>query len=248
MMSTTTEARHLTDAELLRALEDGAGEPRAEAHLEACAECARSLESLRADTRLITEALEAADFEEREARNEAATEAWRGARPAAATAAPRSPALRRQRSRFGPSWLKAAAILVLVAGPLAAFPGLRGWVVDRVAGPGPDDPPTATATATQPTVLRFTPEPGDFVVRFPAGSSGAITLDRSADAEAELRVEGEAETVVASSSLEIRSEQGGTYRLRLPTAVTGAWVVVGDRAVAVSDRQIDRRTVVELDG
>ena len=245
MMSTATEARHLTDAELLSALDDEDSGPRAAAHLETCDACARSLESLRADSRLITEALEAADFEERDVRYDAATEAWRGTRPTAATAAPRSPSIRR-RSRLDSPWLKAAAILVLVAGPLAAFPGLRGWVVDRVVGPGPDA--ATTTPAAQPTVLRFTPDPGDFVVRFPAGSSGDITLERSPDAEAELRVVGDAETVVSSSSLEIRGEGDGTYRLRLPTAVTGAWVVVGDRAVAINDRQIDRRTVVELDG
>ncbi len=112
-----------------------------------------------------------------------------------------------------------------------------------------DTSPTTTAAAEEeePTVLRFTPDPGDFVVRFPAGATGAITLERSNSAEAELRATGRAETVVSATSLEILGEGPGRYRRRLPTATTGAWVVVGDRSVAVDQRQIDRRAVITLD-
>ena len=96
-------------------------------------------------------------------------------------------------------------------------------------------------------ILRFTPEPGDFVVRFERDATGTITLDRSADARAELRaVGGEPETVVAASSLEIRNGTDGEYTLRLPAGITGVWVMVGERGVAVSGDQIDRRAVVDL--
>ncbi len=251
-MSTAMRDRHLTDAELFRLLDTGDTEPaRTELarHVEGCDRCAEALRSLESDSRLISRFLEDADFEDGGRPREAGTERWRGART---EPVPRSPAVAARAARgdrlMGSPWLKAAAILVLVAGPLAAFPDVRSWVAERVTGPV-DTSPTTTAAAEEeePTVLRFTPDPGDFVVRFPAGATGAITLERSNSAEAELRATGRAETVVSATSLEILGEGPGRYRLRLPTATTGAWVVVGDRSVAVDQRQIDRRAVITLD-
>lgn len=262
-MNRAMEKRHLTDAELLRALEDagsdeledtGSGRDRAELvrHLEACRPCAEALEALERDSQLIHQYLGAADFEDggrplsldagrrREARAE--RDARTGeARRWGARARPDGG------RRFASSWLKAAAIIILVAGPLAAFPDVRSWVVERVAGPA--ETSVADVPADAPTLLRFTPNPGNFVVRFPAGASGAITLERSDGTEAELRATGgDPETVVSASSLEIRNIDEGRYRLRLPATVTGAWVVVGERTVSVDDGQIDRRAVVTLDG
>lgn len=255
-MSTTMRDRHLTDAELFRALE--ASEPETgptdlarqeiARHLETCPQCADALRSLESDSRLITRVLDTADFEDGGRPRERDTGQWRGVRrePAPRSPAVAAPAPRRLRLMRS-SWLKAAAILVLVAGPLAAFPGVRSWVVEQVTGPE-ETTPTAAETTGEPTVLRFTPDPGDFLVRFPAGAAGAITVERSSSGEAELRTTGQPETVVSASSLEIRGDGEGRYRLRLPPAVTGAWIVVGDRTVAVNDRQIDRRTVITLDG
>ena len=251
-MSTAMRDRHLTDTQLLRFLETGdPGSARSELarHLDACDRCAEALSSLEDDTRLISRFLEAADFEDGGRPYDRGTERWRGAR---AEPAPRSPAVAaraaRERRLMGSTWLKAAAILVLVAGPLAAFPGVRSWIVDRVSRPDDTRPAATAATATEePTVLRFTPDPGDFLVRFPAGATGAITLERSNGAEAELRATGRPETVVSASSLEILGAGAGRYRLRLPATTTGAWVVVGDRSVSVDERQIDRRAVITLD-
>lgn len=251
-MSTAMKDRHLTDAELLRFLETGdpgAVQPELARHLDVCDRCARDLSSLEADSRLISRVLETADFEDGGRPCDRGTERWRGAR---AEPVPRSPAVAargaRGRRLMGSTWLKVAALLVLVAGPLAAFPGVRSWVVDRVIGPDDTRPAATAATATEePTVLRFTPDPGDFVVRFPAGATGAITLERSTSAEAELRATGRPETVVSASSLEILGDGAGRYRLRLPATTTGAWVVVGDRSVAVNERQIDQRAVITLD-
>ena len=259
-MTTRTNDRHLTDAELVRLMDDRAT-PRAwQRHVTSCTTCAEELAALRTDQQLVRRYLEAADFEERDRPVAVDPAAWGGPADEAddgptygdgggRRAGVAGPALTRASARWSPGsqWLKAAAILVLVAAPLAAFPGVRSWVVEQVTGSGPAEGAPPTATAEEPTVLRFTPDPGDFVVRFPAGAAGAIILERSPDAEAELRIaDGDPETVVSASSLEIHGDADGRYRLRLPAPVTAAWVVVGDRAVSVTDDQIDRRTVVEL--
>lgn len=287
-MTMTMDERHLTDAELMRILDDEAlpdGSDRI-GHLQACDRCADALEQLRSGSRLITLWLERAAFEEAPAdgaRREGAAAADTGARArpagAAGTRAAGDPGAkagsgatgaagdptrsgRRGRARGTPShqagarssawlrspWLKAAAVLVLVAGPLAAFPGVRAWVVEQVSGPAdPGTAGTAPEATDPPMVLRFTPDPGAFTVRFPLGATGSIAVERSTDARAELEARGgDPEAVVAASSLEIRNEGEGLYRLRLPATVTGVWVRVGERAVAVTGAQIDRRTVVDL--
>ena len=259
-MTKPTNDRHLTDAELVRVLDAGPTPPEWQRHVTSCPACAEELDGLRADQRLVRRYLEVADFEERDSPVAVDPAVWSGGAvetgdgPSPGSEADRpagtaGPALTRAAARWSPGsqWLKAAAILVLVAAPLAAFPGVRSWVVERVTGSGPAEGPTPSVSAEEPTVLRFTPEAGDFVVRFPADATGAITLERSPDAEAELRIAGgDPETVVSASSLEIQGDAEGRYRLRLPAAVTAAWVVVGDRAVSVTDDQIDRRAVIEL--
>lgn len=263
-MSTTRDEQHLTDAELMRIL-DGEG-PGPEvgdrgAHLGACHRCADALAELRSDSQLISHWLVRADFEATGATGAADAARADGAHAAAKAdagsstspglagrgGAPRSSRARLSSPLRSP-WLKAAAVLVLVAAPLAAFPGVRTWIVEQVSGTaGSTDAVTAAPDAETPMVLRFTPDPGDFLVRFPLGATGTITLERSADTQAELQARGgDPEAVVAASSLEIRNESEGRYRLRLPSAVTGVWVRVGQRAVAISGVQIDRRAVVDL--
>ena len=238
-MSMTTDIRHLTDAELVGILDGGEDAPAPDraVHLDDCARCADALETLRADSRLVGELLEIAAFEEGGHRS--STERWRGTRA--------EPPARRVLRAASP-WWKAAAILVLVAGPLAAFPGVRAWVVEQVTGP----PEPAVEAVAEPldassTIIRFTPDPGDFVVEFEPGTAGTIALVRGDGAEAELRAsDGAPETVVSASSLQIRNANVARYELRLPAGVTGVWIRRGERAVALSASQIDRRAVVQL--
>ncbi len=231
-MSTTTDIRHLTDAELVGILDGGEDAPDAErtAHLETCDRCADALDRLQADSALVRDYLERANFENGGPRS---TEAWRGTRGEPARPGP-----------WASSWWKAAAILVLVAGPLAAIPGVRAWIMAAVTTPEME---VLESITPAPTVLRFTPDPGDFVVTFEPGTIGTIALERSTSREAELRAQGgDPETVVAATSLSIRNENPATYRLRLPAGITSVWVRLGERAVAVSGDQIDGRAVVEL--
>jgi hypothetical protein len=138
-------------------------------------------------------------------------------------------------------------VILLVAAPLAAFPGVRAWVVDMVDRIAPVEETVLASAEPEAVTLRFTPTPGDFMIRFPADASGTLSLERSDGTEAELRAVGGApETVVTATSLEIQNAGAGRYELRLPAAVAGVWVQVGDRATAVAGTQIDRGTVVEL--
>lgn len=169
--------------------------------------------------------------------------------PSAPAIESRGRARSRSRSHTLAPWLRAAAILVLVAAPVAALPGVRTWVAERVTGTArPALPETsAAASADESTTLRFVPAAGEFQVRFTAGSEGSITVDRSQEEEALLvAIGGAPETVVSSSTLEIRNPEPGRYHLRLPHQTTGVWIRTEARAVAVSDRQIDRGMLVEL--
>jgi hypothetical protein len=126
---------------------------------------------------------------------------------------------------------------------------VRTWVVERVAGPGEEavaNPGTAPLDESS-TIIRFTPDPGDFVVEFAPGTAGSIAIIRGDGAEAELRASaGVPETMVSASSLQIDNTDVARYELRLPAGVTGVWVRRGERAVALSQSQIDRRAVVQL--
>lgn len=223
---------HLSDTEVLHYI-DGDASPqdsrRWRDHVQACPRCAGAARSLDADSRLVTEWLARARFEDDSFENPADRHV---------------PGL-----RLTP-WLRAAAILALLAAPVAAIPSLRGWVVERVVDADPTGSESAMSTAPEePTVLRFVPAAGEFVVSFTAGSQGAITIDRSDDERAVLTaIGGEPETLVSATALQISNRDPARYHLALPATITGLWVRIGDRAVAVSQTSIDRGTVVELEG
>ncbi len=241
------------------------------AHAAACDRCGDALATLRAESELVTSWLERATFEEsgpfardsRDSRVAGPAGDAEGAGPAGPTPPPtgrfgapvRPPDNAAWTRHSGPAsrprlpgagaFLKAAAVILLLAAPLAAFPGVRAWVADRIVSTSTTE--SVTPDPVDAVTLRFTPAPGGFEVRFPAGTSGLLALDRSDGEDAELRaLGGTPETVVTASSLEIRNHAAARYELRLPLTVTGVWVRVGERAVSVSDTQIGRGTVVEL--
>lgn len=241
----TTDIRHLTDAELVGILDGGDDAPTTGrvAHLETCNRCSEALDRITADNRLVRHFLQVADFEEG-GQPHPDDEAVRAATAVVVERGGHS----RLRAALSPGW-KAAAILVLVAGPLAAFPGVRTWVVERVSGPAEEAvvDPSPGPLDESATIIRFTPDPGDFVVEFAPGTAGSIAIIRGNGTEAELRASaGTPETIVSASSLEIDNADVARYELRLPAGVTGVWVRRGERAVALSESQIDRRAVVQL--
>lgn len=240
--------RHLSDGEIVRYIDERASDqtPREwREHVERCARCDRSARALEEESRLVSDWLDRADFEGEGSAGEGVLplEARGATEPYRAASGSGSRSL-----TMGP-WLRAAAVLVLLAAPVAALPGVRTWVTERVTGgaEAASTDATAAASAEEGTVLRFAPAPGEFEVRFTAGSEGSIRVDRSDEEEAVLiSIGGAPETVVSSSALEIRNPEPGRYHLRLPVQTTGAWIRVEGRAVTVSDRQIDQGTVVEI--
>jgi anti-sigma factor RsiW len=151
------------------------------------------------------------------------------------------------------AWLKAAIIVLLLAAPLAAFPGVRGWVVQQMSRDGGAVSETFPAAVLASPVIRFEPAAGSFAVRLPGPTDGGIlTLERTepdTGVEAVLRIEGAAEPVVAERVLRILDAQPGTrLSLALPPAVTDVRIFLGDREIPVGSDEIDAGLTVLLDG
>lgn len=241
--------RHLSDGQLVRALdgEGSAAEARAwDDHLARCGRCADAMARLRSESRTVTDWLDRAAFE-------AMAVAGQDIGPGGRRSPPGTAAVPGRDRRVAASpWLRAAAILVLLAAPVAAIPAARSWVVATVLGPagpaGPTAPSTAVAPATARPTVRFVPTPGSFVVRCNAGAAGTLALARTDGAEAELTgVDNRADAMVSASLLQLH-DGAGRYQLRLPAAVTEVEVVIGDRTVRVDATGLDRGTVVDLAG
>jgi hypothetical protein len=234
---------HLTQADLVQLL-DGEGEDLARArwqgHLDQCAQCRGEADGLRADSEAVTRWLRAADFEER--------------RPGRSASAPDAAA---SKPRLGPAvgtWLKAAAVVLLVAAPAVAIPSVRGWVAERV-GLGPETAPALTgmraAAESAPSAIRFVPAPAEFtLVLTSPQASGTIFLGRTEGEEAilELTEPGQAEAVVSASSVRIENSPSATgdYALRLPRSVGSLRVDLGGRDLLVDGRGLDSGVVLPL--
>lgn len=273
-----TRRPHLTDAELLQALDDTGSDPdpRVRDHLDGCDRCARALDTLRDESRLIHDWLHTADFEERDRplgvpRGLTST---RGA-PSAALAMPpdhtrvalptsgplRTPPHRSDRSRTGrsaasprsapaplrttPPWLKAAAILVLLAAPLAAIPAVRAWVSGQLAAPQ-NEAAEAAPALDAPTIVRFAPDAGLFTVRFAAGATGSLTVDPLEGDDAIFRAPAGADAVVAPSSLDVRTGADAPLALGLPAGVESVRVRVGAGERMVTRTEIEAGVTIPL--
>lgn len=262
--------RHMDDGELVRFV-DGELAPadarRWEAHVARCAQCSREIDAIRSESGRLSDWLSLADFEA-----DLETAAAAVTAPALAAAAPGTPTLTADpvtptavaarsaghaRRRDGSSgvytaWLKAAVVVLLLAAPLAAFPGVRGWVVERMSREGGAVSETTSSVPASP-VIRFEPAAGSFTVRFQGPTAnGVLALERTAFGggdEAVLRIEGSAEPVVAEHVLRILDAEPGTrLSLALPPAVTDVRVLMDDREVLVGGTEIDAGRIVPLDG
>jgi hypothetical protein len=248
-IQTTESAPHLTDEELLRLIDaegDAAWRADRDGHIAACSRCARELELLGADALVVREWVDRAAFE-------ASLPARTGHAPAR-TAHAADPAQGRGRARRfvspdrASSWrlspgLRAAAVLALLAAPVAALPGVRAWLADAVTGSDPvTDVRTTSAPAASPTaaVIRFVPEAGAFVVDLAAAqAAGVLQVGRAAGAEAVLESTAEpaAGPIVSASSLRILNASGdeGSYMLQVPAGVTRVTVRVAGSVITVID-------------
>lgn len=226
---------HLTDADLIRHV-DAEGDPperaRRETHLEACPDCAGRVRVLGRQSQAVHDWLVRTDT----------------ARPAGRAASPPPAVLRRRRST-GP-WLKAAAIVLLLAAPLAAFPTVRDWVATRVGLRSETVTPAAARAGEVAAVIRFVPAPGILTVRIEGPSApGTLTIGRAAGPEAELRGAGDdgaAAPIVSEDVVRIPSRATARYRLDVPPATTAVVIVLEGSTVRVPGAAIDRGRVVDL--
>jgi anti-sigma factor RsiW len=233
--------RHLRDADLMRLL-DGEESPlertRNAAHLAACARCAAEAQRLGADAATVRGWLDRAEFESLLPATAAAA-----ADHSAGSDARRSP---RPPVSVGPAWLKAAAVLLFIAAPVAAIPALRERIVAAFADPTPAAAPAtptgaeAAALASTAATIRFEPAPGVFSVSIDAAQAdGTLRVQRSAGEHAVLTTDGAvgAGPVVSATALHIRNDpaSSATYSLHVPAGVNVLVVHIGGRLAASLD-------------
>ncbi|CAN5720611.1 hypothetical protein BH23GEM9_BH23GEM9_12600 [soil metagenome] len=252
---------HLADDELLRFLDDDEDPQRTawQGHVASCAHCAAEVESLRRDAQIVREFLELAAFEEATPGADQVTR--HGTSDAAVIEladVTRRASGRRGRPKAWHSmapWMRVAAVIALLATPVAAIPSLRQWVVTSVVGPAADAPVT-TMSAPSPQrattgVIRFVPSPGAFVVEVDvAQSAGELHVVRAAGGEAELHV-GDADDavpVVSAAVLRIRNGAGHTssYTLHVPATVSSVTIRMSGRSTVLERLQIEAGATVSL--
>jgi hypothetical protein len=245
---------HLDDGELVRYIDtEGTDEEarRWDDHLATCPHCRRETETLRAQSGAVGRWLAMADF---------------GARvtPGASSVATVTPIARGRRggartaAGTGGPWLKAAAITLLLAAPLAAIPPVRGWIAEQVGlmradSPAPTAPLTAPAGAGA-TAIRFVPDPGTFTLVMDAAQvEGSLRVGRAPGAEAVLEVRGGGvlpEPTVSARSVRIANTEATTvsYSLSLPAGVDVVRVEIGGRQILLGAADVDRSANLPLRG
>jgi anti-sigma factor RsiW len=250
-MSTQAAFRgpHLDDGELVRYMDtEGTDEEarRWHDHLAACPRCRREAETLRAQSDAVARWLAMADFDSR-------------ATPVAGSVAPMARAGRAMAwaasATRGP-WLKAAAITLLLAAPLAAIPPVRGWIAEQVALLRADGPaPVATLHAPAgpgASAIRFVPDPGTFTLVMDAAQlEGSLHVGRAPGAEAVLEVRGDGvlpEPTVSARSVRIANTETTvvSYSLSLPAGVEWVRVAIGGRQILLGAGEVDRSTTINM--
>jgi hypothetical protein len=229
---------HLADDELLRFIdgEDDPLQPAWAEHVSSCARCSREVQLLRGNSGVVRAWLERAAFEDAlpprlhvGAADRTSRRDSTAARRDSTAARRDSTALRRGRQSVAP-WMRAAAVLVLLASPVAAIPALRQWLVGTVTELRdtqdmlPAAIPQERFDAPGPAAIRFVPVAGTFAVDLDAAqASGVLVIRHGTGNEAVLQQTGtgEVEPVISATSLRVRNESGSTasFHLQLPVAV-----------------------------
>ena len=249
-MSAMHAMTHFTDSDVVRHLdEEGEAAERARraAHLRDCAACAGRVEALARRSATVRLWLERADDDPR------AAPPLPGDHDGARVLPLRRPGSRPGR-RLATPWLRAAAVVLLVAGPLAAFPPVREWVAERVGLAERDEaaPAAESLLVADEPVIRFTPAPGRFTVRVDGAATGVtLTLGRSETDEAVFRgaTRAGAAPVVSDAALRLPAGAvgaGDAYELRLPASVDVVVVETGATTVRATSSELDRGLTVEL--
>jgi hypothetical protein len=221
---------HLDDAELVRLLDrEHSPDERAhwEAHVAACTHCTAEVDRLRADADVVRGWLDRAAFEQ-----------------------PLPHLVERaveRSTRVAPApWLRAAAMIALIALPVtavAAIPPLRAWLIaaiEDLRGTADVDVATPARQAAEPVavdVIHFAVAPGSFTVQLDAAQpAGTLRITYGQDATGALDDPG-VEAVFSETLLRVRNTVASdrSYTLRVPLSVTSVTVRIGTRTIAVLD-------------
>jgi hypothetical protein len=256
--SSAGAAAHLDDGVLVQLLdgEQCAGEQkRWSAHVAECARCAAALAQLRDDAATVRGWLDRAAFEDAlppaavTVHGAAVVPAHAGLQADCAVpdrtgswgsvdrTMPRAP----RRWQDTAPWLRAAAILLLIAAPVAAIPAVREYVTGAIAelrGVPHHTIPASQPVRSAPSTIRFQPAGGEFLVRVDAAqATGTLRILPAAGREAVLVIDdgGVAGPVIAADAVHLRNAAAatGSYVLYLPPTVTRVTVLIGGRTAAV---------------
>jgi hypothetical protein len=235
---TTEEARHSTDGELVRLLDDEfeSGDADVATHLNTCAACRSRLETLRRRSTLFSEALAAAA--------PGPVDAAR-VRPPFERLHADGARRRRRRTIWSSAALRAAAAILLLAGVAAATPA-RAWILERVArlrGAATSSEQRAPVLAPTPrpalepsSAVFFTPASEVLVIRLEARqAAGALEVIAGPEPRSSAQLLGavsEEAFLVLPSELRIRntSRSVASYRVVLSAGIRQVRVVAGGGA------------------
>jgi hypothetical protein len=253
-------APHLHEVELVRFIDrEGSAEEqeRWDAHVQLCGACRDRVDALRLDSEVVSRWLVAADFEPRPV---AAVSPDLDARRAVPRGGAGGLAGRSSgRVNMQSPWLKAAIFVLFLAAPLAAFPGVREWVADRVTGVQTAPPPAPRATAATEDMeasprIRFVPAPGTFALVLDAVQArGTLAVDRVPEGdEAVLDIMGSGplpDPVISARGIRIGNMAATTasYALKLPGEVDALSVTIGGSVLHLDARDLDRGAIIPLD-
>ncbi|MEN8376457.1 MAG: hypothetical protein ABFS34_13505 [Gemmatimonadota bacterium] len=234
------ENGHLSDAQLL-ALLDEEPEVREEwsAHAQGCGRCASDLARLQAQAAVVDGWFVAVEPQLRERVN------GRRLSLAGRTVASSRAAGGYSGAPRAAAWLKAAAVVVLIAAPAAALPGVRDWLDRRVRGRPEVTAPSLSATGT---AVRFTPVAGELIVSVEGAAGGRLVLERASNEDVVLRYDDDAVRVTLSE-LEVRVSGGGwegDLRVGVPAAISSIAVRHASGLTVVQMASLADTVVIDL--
>jgi hypothetical protein len=237
----TSSPAHLEDAALMRLIDDpdspqATGDAR---HAAGCAACAAELQALRDRDAFVR------SWIRRTTPAPAPPLRHRTRRPAPAAARHRAAA-----------WLRAAAVIAVIAAPVAASPQLREWVAERADSVLGRSAPSLRSVAGEPAapasrVFRFLPAPGDFdVVIDGAGAGSALRVLRSDGSEASLAIadEGADPPLITAGGVHLHGSgtRDAEYVLQVPATIQRVRIQAAGGIRFVTAAEIDAGARVPL--
>jgi hypothetical protein len=228
----TTMTPHLSDGELLLLIDGDDESPSAwSVHLDACSLCAQEARRIRADAALVRDWLQRARFEE-----------------AAGPIATKRPGTTQLRSV-----LRAAAVVILVAAPVAAIPAVREWLQVRLA-PGGDGAATVRTLPGPPAAaaaIRFAPDGAGVTVTFAAvQSGGSLYIGRIDGREVVLEIPPDLADapVVSGDGVRVPNSAASeaSYVVWVPASITAVTVRIGPGVIELDAARLRDGVTVAL--